>query len=51
MRARRNNSHGSLAVAKEAEVVLDTDTAGQRDSMNPLDLLLSAFPDYKLKGL
>ena len=28
--ARRIDSHGSLAVAKEAEVVLDTDLAGRR---------------------
>lgn len=34
--ARRIDAHGSLAVAKEAEVTLDTDLAGRRDAMNEL---------------
>ena len=41
--ARRIDSHGSLAVAKEAEVSLDTAMAGRRDAMNPVELLLSAL--------
>ncbi|MFZ1471070.1 MAG: hypothetical protein WAT09_19140 [Paracoccaceae bacterium] len=40
--ARRSDRHGSLAVVKEAEVVLDTDIAGRRDAMNPVELLLAA---------
>ena len=41
--ARRIDSHGSLAAAKQAEVVLDTDLAGRQDAMNPVELLLSAL--------
>jgi uncharacterized OsmC-like protein len=49
--ARRIDSHGSLAVAKEAEVVLDTDMAGRRDAMNPVELLLAALAACMLKGI
>lgn len=49
--ARRIDSHGSLAVAKEAEVVLDTDMAGRLDAMNPVELLLSALAACMLKGI
>lgn len=49
--AHRIDSHGSLAVAKEAEVVLDTDLAGRRDAMNPVELLLSALAACMLKGI
>lgn len=49
--AHRIDSHGSLAVAKEAEVVLDTDMAGRRDAMNPVELLLSALAACMLKGI
>ena len=49
--ARRIDSHGSLAVAKDAEVVLDTDMAGRRDAMNPVELLLSALAACMLKGI
>ncbi|WP_435988134.1 OsmC family protein [Sulfitobacter sp. SH22] len=49
--ARRIDSHGSLAMAKEAEVVLDTDMAGRRDAMNPVELLLSALAACMLKGI
>ncbi len=49
--ARRIDSHGSLARAKEAEVVLDTDMAGRRDAMNPVELLLSALAACMLKGI
>ena len=41
--ARRIDQHGSLAVAKEAEVTLDTDLPGRRDAMNPVELLLAAL--------
>ena len=43
--ARRIDAHGSLAVAKEAEVTLDTDLAGRRDAMNPVELLLAVGAD------
>lgn len=49
--ARRIDSHGSLARAKEAEVPLDTDMAGRRDAMNPVELLLSALAACMLKGI
>lgn len=49
--ARRIDSHGSLAVAKEAEVVLDTDMAGRSDAMNPVELLLSSLAACMLKGI
>ena len=49
--ARRVDSHGSLAVANEAEVVLDTDLAGRRDAMNPVELLLAALAACMLKGI
>ena len=49
--ARRIDHHGSLAVAKEAEVVLDTDLAGRQDAMNPVELLLAALAACMLKGI
>lgn len=49
--ARRIDSHGSLAVAKQAEVVLDTDMAGRQDAMNPVELLLAALAACMLKGI
>lgn len=51
VRARRIDAHGSLATAKEAEVVLDTDLAGRRDAMNPVELLLAALAACMLKGI
>lgn len=49
--ARRIDAHGSLAVSKEAEVTLDTDLAGRRDAMNPVELLLAALAACMLKGI
>lgn len=49
--ARRIDAHGSLARAKAAEVVLDTDLAGRQDAMNPVELLLSALAACMLKGI
>lgn len=49
--ARRIDSHGSLATAKQAEVILDTDLAGRQDAMNPVELLLSALAACMLKGI
>lgn len=49
--ARRIDSHGSLATAKQAEVALDTDLAGRQDAMNPVELLLSALAACMLKGI
>ena len=49
--ARRIDSHGSVARAKAAEVMLDTDLAGRQDAMNPVELLLSALSACMLKGI
>ena len=51
VQARRIDSHCSLAMANEAEVVLDTDMAGRSDAMNPVELLLSALAACILKGI
>lgn len=51
VQARRIDAHGSLARAKQAEVVLDTDLAGRPDAMNPVELLLSALAACMLKGI
>lgn len=49
--ARRIDAHGSLAICKDAEVVLDTDLAGRRDAFNPAELLLAALAACMLKGI
>ena len=49
--ARRVDSHGALALAKSAQIVLDTDLAGRQDAMNPVELLLSALAARMLKGI
>ena len=51
VRAERIDAHGSIARAKAAEVVLDTDLAGRADAMNPVELLLSALAACMLKGI
>lgn len=48
--ARRVDSHGSLARAKSAEVVLGTDMAGREDAFNPVELLLAALAACMIKG-
>ena len=47
----RIESHRSLATAKQAEIVLDTDLAGWQDAMNPVEHLLSALAACMLKGI
>jgi len=49
--ARRIDGHGSLAMAKQAEIALDTDPAGRSDAMNPVELLLSALAACMIKGI
>lgn len=49
--ARRIDAQGSLALAKQAEVPLDTCLAGRQDAMNPVELLLSALAACMLKGI
>ena len=49
--ARRVDNHGSVAMAKSASVVLDTDLAGRDDAMNPVELLLAALSACMIKGI
>ena len=49
--ARRVDAHGSVANAKAAELVLDTDLAGRLDAFNPAELLLAAVAACMLKGI
>lgn len=49
--ARRIDGHGSIAMAKSAQVALDTDIGGRDDAMNPVELLLSALAACIIKGI
>lgn len=49
--ARRMDQHGSVAQAKGAEVVLDTDLAGRPDAFNPAELFLAAIAACMIKGI
>jgi len=49
--ARRIDAHGSLAMCKTAEIVLDTDIAGRADAFNPAELLLAALSACMIKGI
>ncbi len=49
--ARRIDSHGSEAAAKEAVLVLDTDLAGRLDAFNPAELFLASIAACMLKGI
>ena len=40
---RRIDAHGSLARCKKADVVLDTDLAGNPNAFNPTELLPAAL--------
>lgn len=48
--ARRIDSHGSEAFAKDARIVLDTDMAGRPDAFNPAEILLASLAACILKG-
>ena len=48
--ARRIDSHGSEATAKDARIVLDTDMAGRPDAFNPEEKLLASLAACILKG-
>lgn len=48
--ARRLDSHGSVANAKDAEITLDTDVAGRADAFNPAELLLASIAACMIKG-
>jgi uncharacterized OsmC-like protein len=49
--ARRTDAHGSVATAKDASVVLDTDVKGRPDAFNPAELLLAAIAACMIKGI
>ncbi len=49
--AKRLDSHGSVAICKNAEVTLDTDVNGRPDAFNPAELLLAAIAACMIKGL
>lgn len=49
--AHRIDAHGSLARTKDAEIVLDTGTAGRRDAFNPAELFLAAIAACMIKGI
>ena len=49
--ARRRDANGSVATARDAEVVLDTSLAGRPDALNPAELLLAALGACMIKGV
>jgi uncharacterized OsmC-like protein len=49
--ARRIDASVSLAVAKNAEIALDTTLDGRTDSFNPVELLLAAIAACMIKGI
>ena len=49
--ARRIDAHGSLALCKDARVVLDTDLAGRADAFNPVELFLASIAACMIKGI
>lgn len=51
VRAQRTDSHGSLALCKNASIALDTDPAGRSDAFNPAELLMAALAACMIKGI
>lgn len=51
VRARRIDSHGSVASTKEAEITLDTDIKGRPDAFNPAELFLASIAACMIKGI
>ncbi len=49
--AQRIDAHGSLARAKDASLVLDTDVTGRRDAFNPAELFLASIAACMIKGI
>jgi uncharacterized OsmC-like protein len=49
--ARRVDAHGSSAICKQAEILLDTGMAGRPDAFNPAELLLAALAACMIKGI
>ncbi len=48
---RRVDAHHSVARCKDAEIVLDTDLAGNPGAFNPAELLLAALTACMVKGI
>lgn len=51
VKARRIDAHGSVAITKAAEIVLDTDVKGRPDAFNPAELFLAAVAACMIKGI
>ncbi len=51
IRAKRLDSHGSIAACKNAEIILDTDIKGRPDAFNPAELFLAALAACMIKGI
>jgi uncharacterized OsmC-like protein len=49
--AKRIDVHGSAAMCKSAEIVLDTDVNGRADAFNPAELFLAAIAACMIKGI
>ena len=49
--AKRVDSHGSLANAKQAEIQLDTGMNGRPDAFNPAELFLASIAACMIKGI
>jgi len=51
LEARWIDQHGSVASAKSAEIILDTDVRGRNDAFNPAELFLAAVAACMIKGI
>lgn len=51
VKAHRIDAHGSVAITKAAEIVLDTGTAGRADAFNPAELFLASVAACMIKGV
>lgn len=49
--AKRTDAHGSAAMCKSAEIILDTDVNGRIDAFNPAELFLAAIAACMIKGI
>lgn len=49
--SRRVDAHASVSRCKNAQISLDTDTAGNPDAFNPAELLLAALSACMIKGI
>lgn len=47
----RIDSHQSMSRCKDAEILLDTDLAGNLEAFNPAELLLAAISACMIKGI